>query len=80
MKHEITEYYRKLDEVVIGRRKPVFLMERQSDKKVALVKPSYVATYGLQDSAGGLYMAASRTKEIRLDGLEWQNKKEEETL
>ena len=62
MRAEISEYYRKLDEVVIGKRKPVFLMERQSDKKVALVKPSYVATYGLQDSTGGLYVAASKTK------------------
>lgn len=76
MKHEITEYYRKLDEVVIGRRKPVFLMERQSDKKVALVKPSYVATYGLQDSAGGLYVAASKTKETRLENMGWKTREE----
>ena len=76
MKNEITEYYRKLDEVVIGKRKPVFLMERQSDKKVALVKPSYVATYGLQDSTGGLYVAASKTKETRLERMGWKTREE----
>lgn len=72
-------YYRKLDEVrKWGRLR--YLIERLSDGKIATIKPSWVKSYGLQDVQGPLYMAASRTKEIRLDGLEWQNKKEEETL
>ena len=72
-------YYRKLDEV----RKwgcLRYLIERLSDGKIAAVKPSWVKSYGLQDEQGLVYMAASRTKEIRLDGLDWQNKKEEKTL
>ena len=72
-------YYRKLDEVrKWGRLR--YLIERLSDGKIATIKPSWVKSYGLYDEEGPLYVGASRTKELRLDGLNWQNKKEEETL
>lgn len=66
--------YRKIGETTgIGRKK--FLMERFSDGKRALVYPSYFKLYGLKDVDGGdIYVAASRTKERRLeDHVTWGN-------
>ena len=82
--------YRKIGETTgIGRKK--FLMERICDGKRALVFPSYVKLYGLKDVDGGdIYVAASRTKERRLeDNMTWsditwheetQTERKEETL
>lgn len=43
------------------------LIKRQSDGLVARCKMSYLEPYGDK----GVYVAASKTKAIRLDGLEW---------
>ena len=43
------------------------LIRRVSDNLVARCKMSYLSRYG----TGNLYVAASKTKAIRLDGLDW---------
>ena len=43
------------------------LIRRVSDNLVARCKMSYLSQYG----TGNLYVAASKTKDIRLQGLDW---------
>ena len=69
-------YYRILNEVrKWGRLR--YLVERLSDGRVATVKPSWIKNYGLYDEEGPLYVGSSRTKELRLEGLEWYNQEGE---
>ena len=68
-------WYKKLDEATGMFKSPRFLMARVTDGRVAWVKPSWVKPVGMAD--GVWYMATSKTKELRLDGLSWYNKEGE---